>query len=93
MLRALHRALQPGGMLIVEDYSREGPLVRHCAWAISWHDPLHERVYTLADMARLLAIAGLDRTDGARLRIDTVWRGWIVTIGAPVPTSPRTGAS
>ncbi len=92
MLRALHRALQPGGMLIVEDYSREGPLVRHFEWTTSWYDPLHQRAYTLADMARLLAVVGLERTYGARLRSDTLWRGWIVTIGAPVPASPRAGA-
>lgn len=89
MLHALHRVLKPGGMLIVEDYSREGPLVRHFAWAISWYDPLHQRAYTLADMARLLAVAGLDRTYGARLRIDTLWWGWIVTSVRPSPPRPE----
>ncbi len=78
-LRALHGALKPRGVLILEDYAKRGPLARYGEWAIRRYDPAHRRAYDLAEVARLLTRARFTPRNGAEFRIDTLWRGWVVT--------------
>ena len=83
-LRALHGALKPRGILILEDYAKRGPLARYGEWAIRRYDPLHRRAYDLAEVARLLTTARFAPRNGAEFRIDILWRGWVV-VGERTP--------
>lgn len=78
-LQALHDALKPRGILVLEDYAKRGPLARYGEWAIRRYDPLHQRAYDLAEVVRLLTRARFTPRNGAEFRIDAVWRGWAVT--------------
>ncbi len=78
-VRHLRTLLAPGGRLILEDYSKRGPLARYGEWAIRRYDPAHRRAYTLAEACRLVADAGLTIAHQADFRIDRLWRGWLVT--------------
>jgi ubiquinone/menaquinone biosynthesis C-methylase UbiE len=88
MLRRIRRVLRPDGLLILEDYAKDGLLARYFEWAIRLYDPAHQRAYALAEAEGLLPLAGWPAARyGATFRINTLWRGWIVAVERPPAAS------
>lgn len=83
MLILWRSLLQPGGTVIVLDYSKAGWLPRYFEWAIRLIDDAHQQVYCLSQATSMAETAGLVIERSETFEINFFWQGFILKASAP----------
>lgn len=75
--------LQPGGPVILLDYSKAGWLPRYFEWAIRLIDQAHHQAYCPAQARTMIEGAGFEIDRSETFMINHFWQGFIIKASVP----------
>ncbi len=77
-LQEMKNVLKNDGILILEDYSKDGVVAKYFEWAIKLYDQWHYKAVTLDEGEGMIAQAGFGACYAANFPIDVFWKGWVI---------------
>ena len=80
-LKNFRDLLQPGGTLVLLDYSKASVWPRYFEWAIRLIDQAHQQAYYPAQIREIVKQAGFHIQQEDTFKIDFWWEGYIVRAG------------